>query len=86
MVVYAKCTRVGRKNLWQGLEDTSSHLQGLWMVTSDFNVISAAKERIGGAPNNIRNMKEFNSCTFNCGLTVLSFDDNPFTWTNGRVW
>lgn len=57
-----------------------------WMVAGDFNVITIASEYSGGAPPNGRNMEEFSDAIFNCVLSSVSFDGQPFTWTNGRVW
>ncbi|XP_027093505.1 uncharacterized protein [Coffea arabica] len=84
--IYAKCTRVGRRPLWDAMESISINTQGAWIAAGDFNVISAAEERVGGSPANVRNMEEFNSSMFNCGLASVDFDGQPFTWTNGVVW
>ncbi|XP_071909667.1 uncharacterized protein [Coffea arabica] len=84
--VYAKCTRVGRRELWRAMEEIARGLDGPWMVAGDFNVISKAEERLGGAPPNLRNMEEFNDIVFNCRLLEVSFDGSTFTWTNGSMW
>ncbi|XP_027083688.2 uncharacterized protein [Coffea arabica] len=31
-------------------------------------------------------MDEFNKAVSSCGLSEVSFDGPPFTWTNGKVW
>ncbi|XP_071928172.1 uncharacterized protein [Coffea arabica] len=84
--VYAKCTWVGRRDLWRAMEEIAGGLDGPWMVAGDFNVISKAEERLGGAPPNLRNMEEFNDTVFNCRLSEVSFDGSAFTWTNGSLW
>ena len=45
---YAKCTRVGRRDLWRAMEKIRDELEGPWMVAGDFNVISNAAERSEG--------------------------------------
>ncbi|XP_027082614.1 uncharacterized protein [Coffea arabica] len=78
--VYAKCTRVGRRSLWQAMEDVRERFPGPWLMAGDFTVVSNASERFGGAPPNRRNMDDFNEAIFSCGLV-----DGPlFSWTNGR--
>ncbi|XP_071900992.1 uncharacterized protein [Coffea arabica] len=56
------------------------------MAVGDFNVIASSDERKGGAPANTRNMEEFNTSMFKCGLSSLAFDGSTFTWTNGSIW
>ena len=46
--VYAKCTRVGRRELWKAMESIHGINEGPWMVAGDFNVILNAQERSGG--------------------------------------
>ena len=84
--IYAKCTRVGRRCLWQGMEFLSNRLSLPWLVVGDFNVISSFDERVGGSPANVTNIEEFNSAMLNCGLSSADFDGHLFTWTNGTVW
>ncbi|XP_027151252.1 uncharacterized protein LOC113751439 [Coffea eugenioides] len=86
--VYAKCTRVGRRPLWEAMEEVAERVStsGPWMAAGDFNVVSAMEEREGGAPANARNMEEFNDSMFKCGLFALEFVGPKFTWTNGSVW
>ena len=84
--VYAKCTRVGRRELWKAMESIHGINEGPWMVAGDFNVILNAQERSVGAPPNLRNMEEFNDAIFNCGLAEVDFDGSAITWTNGVLW
>ncbi|XP_071924898.1 uncharacterized protein [Coffea arabica] len=86
--VYAKCTRVGRRPLWEAMEDVAQRFSGgePWLAAGDFNVVSSMEEREGGAPANGRNMEEFNESMFKCGLSALDFDGSKFTWTNGSIW
>nr|XP_027120463.1 uncharacterized protein LOC113737428 [Coffea arabica] len=84
--VYARCSRVGRRELWSAMEGLSGEVRGPWLVAGDFNVIANMQERLGGSPANHRNMEEFNESTGICGLSEVPFDGAAFTWTNGRVW
>nr|XP_027122211.1 uncharacterized protein LOC113739165 [Coffea arabica] len=84
--VYARCTGVARRPLWGIMEMLAGERQSPWMLAGDFNVISEASERQGGAPPNARNMEEFNQAVFNSGLAPVDFEGTPFTWTNGTVW
>lgn len=53
-------------------------------MAGDFNVISAAKERVGGQPPSFRNMEAFNEAIQISGLSPLSLAG--LTWMNGRIW
>ncbi|XP_071909704.1 uncharacterized protein [Coffea arabica] len=84
--VYARCTRMGRRDLLSAMGALAGEIVGPWLLAGDFHVISSMEERIGGSPANERNMDEFNDSIGNCGLTEVPFDGTVFTWTNGRVW
>ncbi|XP_071909746.1 uncharacterized protein [Coffea arabica] len=84
--VYARCSRVGRRELWAAMESLAGEVLGPWLLAGDFNVISCMEERVGGAPANEANMEEFNESIGNCGLSEVPFDGAEFTWTNGRMW
>lgn len=47
--IYAKYSRVARWPLWAALEALSSTVGCPWMVAGDFNIISSAEEKCGGA-------------------------------------
>ena len=74
LAVYAKCTRVGRRQLWEAMEAVSTGYQGPWMVAGDFNIISNVNELSGGAPPNPQSMEEFNDAVFNCELSDVGFE------------
>nr|XP_027088507.1 uncharacterized protein LOC113709854 [Coffea arabica] len=84
--VYARCSRVGRRDLWAAMEELAGSVRGPWLLAGDFNVITTAEERAGGSPANARNIEEFNAAIGTCGLAEVPFDGSLFTWTNGRVW
>ncbi|XP_071906033.1 uncharacterized protein [Coffea arabica] len=84
--VYAKCTRIGRRRLWEELEHFSTSISFPWIAVGDYNVVSCAEERVGGSSLNIRDLEEFNSAVTRSGLFPVQFDGSAFTWTNGRMW
>ncbi|XP_060182578.1 uncharacterized protein LOC132612299 [Lycium barbarum] len=47
-VVYAKCTQVERRVLWENLEDIAENCNSPWMIGGDFNVITLEEEKYGG--------------------------------------
>ncbi|CAA0821868.1 Unknown protein, partial [Striga hermonthica] len=48
-LVYAKCNRVGRYDLWDTLREIAESMEGLpWMVSGDFNMFLHPDERVGG--------------------------------------
>lgn len=73
--VYAKCTRSARRSLWSGLADVASPSVP-WLMAGDFNIISRASERKGGAEPSVGAMSDFSSAIEDCelldaGLSVL---------------
>ncbi|XP_071933097.1 uncharacterized protein [Coffea arabica] len=86
LTVYARCNRIGRRQLWEALEQFSTSVTLPWMAVGDYNVISSAEERIGGSAPNIRDLEEFNSALNRSGLFPVQFDGAAYTWTNGRMW
>ena len=68
------------------MKEVKERFTGPWLVAGDFNVISNNNKRSGGAPPNEHNMEEFNEAISDSGLSEVSFDGPPSTWTNGRVW
>ena len=85
-VIYTRCTGAARRPLLSAMESLAISRQGPWMLAGDFNSISAASERLRGAPPNARNMEDFNQTIFNCGLVSVDFEGTKFTWTNGTSW
>ncbi|XP_071905711.1 uncharacterized protein [Coffea arabica] len=84
--VYARCNRIGRRQLWEALEYFSTSVTLPWMAVGDYNVISSVEERIGGSAPNIRDLEEFNSALNRSGLFSVQFEGSAYTWTNGRMW
>ena len=81
----AKCTEVGRRGLWEALEEIKVCDSPL-LVAGNFNVISYSKDHSRGFPPNVCNMEEFNEAIFSCGLSAVDFAGQPFTLTSGSLW
>lgn len=55
-----------------------------WIVFSDFNEIAYSYEKYGGLERNGKQMVDFRECLDRCGLLVLGYVGQRFTWCNGR--
>ncbi|XP_022880831.1 uncharacterized protein LOC111398107 [Olea europaea var. sylvestris] len=81
--VYAKCSALERRLLWQELESIMvSNLPRI--VAGNFNIIRNDSERKGGRPRPMVAMDDFNYCIDRCGLIELNAEERKFTWCNGQ--
>ncbi|KAF5458875.1 hypothetical protein F2P56_022870, partial [Juglans regia] len=83
-VVYAKCLRQERRQLWQEISDIPSPADD-WVVAGDFNIIRSDAERRGGRPRSTAAMEEFNHFINLGGLQEMTFMGGPFSWCNGHA-
>ncbi|KAJ0081099.1 hypothetical protein Patl1_12280 [Pistacia atlantica] len=81
--IYAKCNSIGRRDLWQSLELVDPK-DDPWLVVGDFNVIREDSERVGGHPQPIRAMEEFNNCIDHYGLLDMQVTGRRLSWCNGH--
>lgn len=83
MVVYAKCSQLKRKMLWENLEaiDTSSLP---WILCGDFNIIKDDLERRGGHFRPFAPMEDFNLCLQNFELLDMCFQGPKMNWCNNQ--
>ncbi|KAI0494122.1 hypothetical protein KFK09_024253 [Dendrobium nobile] len=84
--VYAASTRTNRLVLWEQLCNFSNNITGPWCVGGDFNIISNASERRGGALPNANAMEDFNTMINDCQLNDIGFFGSPFTWYRANLW
>ncbi|XP_040990989.1 uncharacterized protein LOC121238224 [Juglans microcarpa x Juglans regia] len=82
--VYAKCSQIERRGLWEELENVQVN-ESPWLVVGDFNAIRSDAERIGGNPRSLLAMTEFNGCVDTCGLVEMRFQGRMMSWCNGHV-
>lgn len=69
-MVYAKCTRIERRSLWQDLGQIADGLDGQpW--GGDFNVIENLKEYSGRSEPDLVGMSEFHTALSQCALSEL---------------
>ncbi|KAF5478473.1 hypothetical protein F2P56_005031 [Juglans regia] len=82
-IVYAKCTQLERKMLWEDLE--ASGCGNLpWVICGDFNIIKNDSERRGGHPRPFAAMEDFNLCIHNNGWLDMCAKGPSMTWCNGQ--
>lgn len=89
-VVYAKCSKIKRRLLWEDLVDIS-YIVDPWLVRGDFNIIRKTEKRLGGNPMDFIAAGEFNDCIADNGLLELNFISIQFTWKKsnaqcGNAW
>lgn len=82
--MYAKCSLYELRKLWRDLEQIS-RLSSPWIVGGDSNNIREDPWiRIGGHPNPLATMEDFNQCINNCGLLELKAFGRNMSLCNGQ--
>lgn len=77
-IVYAKCTRRERLELWDNIKRL--YVSDMpWMVGGDFNIITSITETQEGGPPNNNAIRDFNNYIMDVGLLDLGFVGLPFT-------
>lgn len=76
--VYAKCSPVDRKDLWDSLEQINISITHPWCIGGDFNVITDPTEKLGGKPHRMYKSLDFINCLDNCGATNVGFTGPKF--------
>ena len=82
--VYAKCSIVDRRELWQQLHVLSQTISMPWMIGGDFNTILYANEKLGGNPPEVRSMDDFHEAISLANLIDAGFLGSKFTWCNNQ--
>lgn len=59
-----------------------SNLSQPWMIMGDLNYIKEDGECIGGQPQPLAVMEEFNSCINNCGTMEIRTISGNMSWFN----
>ncbi|XP_073138456.1 uncharacterized protein [Henckelia pumila] len=86
-VVYAKCNRTERRDLWDGLLDCIPRDGCLWVVGGDFfYIITDPVEHSRGVVNCPGAMADFSDFIISAGLSDADFVGAKFTWTNNSIW
>ncbi|XP_059290764.1 uncharacterized protein LOC132044295 [Lycium ferocissimum] len=84
-VVYAKCDRDEREELWEAMVELATQQDLPWIIGGDFNVIVSDEEKQGGLPVSSNETLDFSTCIQSCGLIDVGFTGRKFTWWNGRT-
>ncbi|XP_060194983.1 uncharacterized protein LOC132624181 [Lycium barbarum] len=84
-VVYAKCDRQEREDLWEDIVALANKQDFPWIIGGDFNVIVFDEEKQGGLPVSSNETLDFSTCIQSCGLIDVGFNGSKFTWWNGRT-
>ncbi|XP_060200473.1 uncharacterized protein LOC132628728 [Lycium barbarum] len=84
-LVYAKCDRIDRIELWDSMYNLASDMTLPWLVGGDFNVIVDEEEKYGGLPVTLNEVEDFRHCIQTCNLSDLGYKGSIFTWWNGRA-
>ncbi|XP_058071123.1 uncharacterized protein LOC131220177 [Magnolia sinica] len=90
-IVYAKCSRLLRRSLWDDLFSISRSNSGPWAVAGDFNAVSSSSERLGRVSISRAGDDEFAAVINSASLLDAGFSGNRFTWSNNqaensRIW
>ena len=80
LLVYAKCTRGERVELWRSLRDFRGNFPGPWATGGDYNTITSVRERWGGERPNVNAMMDFCNCIRDCDLIDIGFVGADYTW------
>lgn len=83
--IYAVNESIGRRNLWNHLEDLRIKVgQKPWIVAEDFNVLLRPEEcsKFDQFQGLSADMKEFRECVEHTSLFDHPFSGFDFTWTN----
>lgn len=50
------------------------------MVAGYFNAISDVSEKLGGRPQNLVSLEEFNTMINDCGIIDCGYEGSKYTW------
>ena len=83
-VVYAYNDGESRKTLWNDLYNHSRSIREPWLVMGDFNCVLKIEERVSNCEPNWNDVKDFNECLNEAGLTDTASTGCTYTWTNNQ--
>ena len=56
-----------------------------WLIIGDFNSILSPKDRLVGAPVTLNEIRDFEECVKDMGITEAQWKGNYYTWTNKQI-
>ncbi|XP_060212152.1 uncharacterized protein LOC132639745 [Lycium barbarum] len=84
--VYAKCSPVERRELWDNIYSLANDMSLPWLVGGGgFNVILSEEKKIGGFPVDPSECDDFAFYVNSSELFDMGFKGSPYTWWNGRA-
>ncbi|GFS40427.1 hypothetical protein Acr_00g0068490 [Actinidia rufa] len=83
--IYAFNTIVGRRPLWENLNNFNTSLELLWLLLGDFNTV-LSKEKANGLPVKAYEIRDFRNCCYDLGISDLRSTGAFHTWSNNSVW
>ncbi|KAK6118331.1 hypothetical protein DH2020_047902 [Rehmannia glutinosa] len=86
--IYAKCSTVDRRPLWDSLITLADNYQNIpWLVGGDFNCFLSEDERSGSDTNRRLDMEEFNAAVVVCSLIDLGCSGaTHHTWVKNGLF
>lgn len=84
--VYGLHTINDRRGLWNELGNMVHTVQGPWIALGDFNSIIDTDDKIGGAPIQDVETREFRKFLLDSGLVELKSVGRRYTWTNSHMF
>ncbi|XP_061375403.1 uncharacterized protein LOC133317554 [Gastrolobium bilobum] len=84
--VYGLHSITARRALWLNLLSIGANMNSPWLVFGDFNSILCTADRVNGTAVSTYEIRDFQDCCLEFGLSNLNSHGSYFSWTNGRVW
>ena len=84
-VVYGFNTLEQRKSLWNDLKMLAQNVSDPCLIIGDFNAILSPKDRLVGAPITLNDIRDFEECVKDMGITEVQWKGNYYTWTNKQI-
>lgn len=81
-VVYAKCTKIERRELWKDLYELN--INEAWLVCGDFNTVVYSWEKAGGNRVDQNSALEFLEFMEINNLADMGYTGSTFNWFNKR--
>ncbi|XP_015946659.1 uncharacterized protein LOC107471680 [Arachis duranensis] len=81
--VYASPHAHLRSKLWKEMKKIATDMKLPWLLIGDFNDISKADEKKGGATLDMHAVNRFKRWIEECGLIDMGYIGSKFTWVGG---
>ena len=75
-----------KRPLWDNLRSFNSSLEIPWLLLGDFNNVREVEEKSNGIPITPYEVRDFNQCCYDIGISDFWSTGAFLTWTNNSVW